>query len=56
MGLVENSKEEPRLTSRGETLESLRRQAREWAGWEPWLETPAEEQVQESAGSTGEGE
>jgi hypothetical protein len=37
-------------------LEKLRRAAREWAGWEPWLAEAEEKQVLESAGSTGDGE
>jgi hypothetical protein len=37
-------------------LDKLRRAAREWAGWEPWLAEAEEKQVQESAGSLGDGE
>jgi|HubBroStandDraft_4_1064222.scaffolds.fasta_scaffold1339540_1 hypothetical protein len=38
-------------------LDKLRREARKWAGWEPIeLIEAEEERVQESAGSTGEGE
>ena len=43
------------LTSRGESLDELRRRAREWAGWEPWI-VEVEVQSEESAGDSGKEE